>query len=78
MEDLDGIRDLPPSAIYSFCGYKNLFHYRHPKRYDSQYWMCASIVRQLRCCPYTDRDYEDMIVTISCNEIFVFWVSVSI
>ncbi len=36
----------------------------------TQYRMCAPIVRQLRYRPYTDRDYEGMIVTIFSHEIF--------
>ena len=55
------------SLCFSFIGYNSLYGMSHLKVYDSQYLLCANIIRSLRCSPSLDYSYEAMIETISCN-----------
>ena len=55
------------TTSYSFCGYNSLYGVDHLKYYDSQYRMCASVIRSLRCCPHLGEDFEQMIETIACD-----------
>ena len=47
-----------------------MFGHRHLRGYDSQYETCAAVIRAFRCLPYNNHDNEEMIRTISCDQIF--------
>ena len=39
----------------------------HLKSYDSQYRLCANMIRELHCNYSLDDNFKDMIHTISCD-----------
>ena len=47
-----------------------MFGHRHLRGYDSQYETCAAVIRAFRCLPYNNHDNEEMIRTISCDQLF--------
>ena len=58
------------SLCCSFCGYNFMFGSRHFKTYFEQDRLCADVIRSLRCSHNSvslSPDYEDMIMTISCD-----------
>lgn len=55
------------NVCYSFSGYNKLFGVSHIKSYDTQYQICANVIRAIRCCSSPHKDFEDMIYTISCD-----------
>ena len=58
------------SICSSFCGYNFLFGSRHVKFYFEQDKVCAAVIRSIRCSNNSvslSSEYEDMIVTISCD-----------
>ena len=55
------------TVCYSFSGYNKLFGGTHLKTYDPQYLICADVIRALRCCSPQVQNFEDMILTLSCD-----------
>ena len=58
------------SLCCSFCGYNFMFGSRHFKTYFEQDRLCADVIRSLQCSHNSvslSPDYEDMIMTISCD-----------
>ena len=58
------------SLCCSFCGYNFMFGSQHFKTYFEQDKLCADVIRSLRCSHNSvslSPDYEDMIMTISCD-----------
>lgn len=45
----------------------SLYMHTHLKSYDPQYQLCANVIRELCCNHSPDDNFEDMILTISCD-----------
>ena len=55
------------TVCYSFSGYNKLFGVSHLKSYDPQYQLCANVIGELCCNHSLDDNFEDLILTISCD-----------
>ena len=52
---------------FTFCGYNSLYGQRYLKCCDTQYAMCADVIRIIRLSGHSNADFEYIIRTISCD-----------